>query len=49
MNDEVKDLAEATNVLLENQEEMEWQQRKLKEVVHMLQGIWTGYTRKILY
>lgn len=39
MNDEVKDLAEATNVLLENQEEMEWQQRKLKEVVHMLQGI----------
>lgn len=39
MNDEVKDLAEATNVLLENQEDMEWQQRKLTEVVHMLQGI----------
>ncbi|SDO99331.1 two-component system, chemotaxis family, sensor kinase CheA [Paenibacillus sp. yr247] len=39
MNDEVKDLAEATNMLLENQEEMEWQQRKLAEVVHMLQGI----------
>lgn len=39
MNDEVKDLAEATNMLLENQEEIEWQQRKLAEVVHMLQGI----------
>ena len=39
MNDEVKDLADATNVLLESQEEIEWQQRKLTEVVHMLQGI----------
>lgn len=39
MNDEVKDLAEATNTLLENQAEMEWQQRKLAEVIHMLQGI----------
>ncbi|MBA2943523.1 response regulator [Paenibacillus sp. CGMCC 1.16610] len=39
MNDEVKDLADATNMLLENQEEIEWQQRKLAEVVHMLQGI----------
>ncbi|MBP1967349.1 response regulator [Paenibacillus aceris] len=39
MNDEVKDLADATNMLLENHEEMEWQQRKLAEVVHVLQGI----------
>ncbi|CAN7224342.1 ATP-binding protein [Paenibacillus sp. LjRoot153] len=39
MNDEVKDLADATNALLESQEEIEWQQRKLTEVVHMLQGI----------
>lgn len=39
MNDEVKDLADATNALLESQEGIEWQQRKLTEVVHMLQGI----------
>ncbi|NOV04462.1 response regulator [Paenibacillus planticolens] len=39
MNDEVKDLADATNMLLDNHEEMEWQQRKLAEVVHVLQGI----------
>ena len=39
MNDEVKDLADATNALLESQEEIQWQQRKLTEVVHMLQGI----------
>ncbi|MDR6885357.1 response regulator [Bacillus sp. 3255] len=39
MNDEVKDLAEATNMLLESQAEIEWQQRKLAEVIHMLQGI----------
>ncbi|WP_164716740.1 ATP-binding protein [Paenibacillus whitsoniae] len=39
MNDEVKDLAEATNALLENQEEIEWQQRKLTELIRLLQGI----------
>ncbi|OCT10547.1 hypothetical protein A8709_12125 [Paenibacillus pectinilyticus] len=39
MNDEVKDLADATNALLESQEELVWQQRKVTEVVQMLQGI----------
>jgi two-component system, chemotaxis family, sensor kinase CheA len=38
-NDEVKDLADATNILLESHEEMGWQQKKLTEVVSMLQGI----------
>ncbi|NEW09438.1 response regulator [Paenibacillus sp. SYP-B3998] len=39
INDEVKDLADATNILLESHEEIQWQQKKLTEVVSMLQGI----------
>ncbi|MEW9702079.1 CHASE3 domain-containing protein [Paenibacillus sp. SI8] len=38
-NDEVKDLADATNILLESHEEIQWQQTKLTELVSMLQGI----------
>ncbi|MFD0696082.1 CHASE3 domain-containing protein [Paenibacillus sp. GCM10027628] len=39
VNDEVKDLADATNILLESHEEIQWQQKRLTEVVSMLQGI----------
>jgi len=39
VNDEVRDLAEATNLLLESHEEDQWQQKKITEVISSLQGI----------
>ncbi|MBD0383145.1 CHASE3 domain-containing protein [Paenibacillus sedimenti] len=39
VNDEVKDLADATNILLESHQEIQWQQKRLTEVISMLQGI----------